>query len=214
MNTSFTYASMDAAGLFDPTAATVTVSWITLVPITLLDFNGKLNGSKVDLTWKTSMESNSDHFEVERSNDAQEYKPFANVKAKGTSNTESNYAAVDPLPAKGVNYYRLKMVDMDASFLYSKIITIKINEDATLETRVMPNPFTGKLDIYLTLPHNCNVTFNFVDISGKVVYRKNVKGYKGFNWFVVNDLEKLPTAPYILNLVTDEKTFTQKLIKQ
>jgi hypothetical protein len=46
------------------------------------------------------------------------------------------------------------------------------------------------------------------------VYSKKVKGLKGFNWFVVNDLEKLPSAPYILNLVTEEKTFTEKLIKE
>ncbi len=214
INTSFTYASMDAAGIYDPTPATVTINWVTLLPITLLDFDGKLNGTKVDLTWTTSSESNSDRFEVERSTDAQEYKAFANVKAKGNSTTETKYAAVDPLPAKGVNYYRLKMVDKDASFMYSKIVTIKVNADASLETRVMPNPFTGKLDIYLTLPHACTVSFNFVDINGKVVYSKEVKGLKGFNWFVVNDLEKLPTAPYILNLVTDEQKFTQKLIKQ
>jgi len=212
--TTFTYASMDAAGLYDPTPATVQVNWVTILPVTLLDFNGKLNGSKVDLVWKTSSESNSNHFEVERSNDGQQYTPLANVKAKGTSSSETDYACVDPLPLKGLNYYRLKMVDNDNSFVYSKTINIKINGETTLETRVMPNPFTGKLDIYLTLPHSCMVSFSFLDLNGKVVYSKKVKGLKGFNWFVVNDLEKLPTAPYILHLVTDEKTFTEKLIKQ
>ena len=211
---SFTYASMDAAGLFDPTPATVLVNWAGILPVTLIDFNGKLNGSKVDLFWKTASELNSNHFEVERSSDAQEFKFLVNVKAKGTSSTETAYSSVDPLPLKGYNYYRLKTVDNDATYVYSKIIIIKVNSDATLETRVMPNPFTGKLDIYLTLPHSCNVSFRFLDASGKVVYTKQVKGLKGFNWFVVNDLEKLPTAPYILNVVTDEKTFTQKLIKQ
>ena len=78
----------------------------------------------------------------------------------------------------------------------------------------MPNPFTGKLDIYLTLPHAGNVSFSFMDINGKVVYSKQVKGLKGFNWFVVNDLIKLPSAPYILKLVTEETTFTEKLIKE
>jgi hypothetical protein len=214
ISTTFNYAAMDAAGLFDPTPATVTVNWVTLLPITLLDFNGQLNGTKVNLFWSTSSETNSDHFEVEHGTDGQEFKAFANVKAKGFSNTESNYAAVDPLPEKGLNYYRLKMVDKDAAFVYSKTITIKVNTSASMDTRVMPNPFTGKLDIYLTLPHNCTVSFNFVDVTGKIVYSKKVKGLKGFNWFVVNDLEKLPTAPYILNLVTDENTFTQKLIKQ
>ena len=213
--TTFKYASMDAAGLFDPTPATVQINWVTLLPIKLLDFSGKLNGNKVDLFWTTSSESNSSHFEVEHSSDGQEFKAFTIVRAKGNSNTESNYAAVDPLPVKGLNYYRLKMVDRDNAYDYSKIVIIKLNSDAaTLTTRVMPNPFTGKLDIYLTLPHSCTVSFSFMDVNGKVVYSKQVKGLKGFNWFVVNDLAKLPSAPYILKLVTDESTFTEKLIKE
>jgi len=214
ITSTFTYAAMDAAGLFDPTPATVVVNWITILPITLLDFDGKLNGTKVDLFWITSSEINSDHFDVERSTDGLAFKSFAQVKAKGNSSTESKYAAVDPMPVKGINYYRLKMIDKDATFEYSKIVTIKVNSETTLTTRVMPNPFTGKLDIYLTLPHSCMVAFNFVDVSGKIVYSKKVKGLKGFNWFVVNDLERLPTAPYILTVITDEQTFTEKLIKQ
>ncbi|MEP7164571.1 MAG: Ig-like domain-containing protein [Ferruginibacter sp.] len=214
LSSTFTYASRDAAQLFDPTPATVQVNWVTLLPITLLDFNGKLNGTKVDLFWQTSSETNSDHFDVERSTDGQDFKAFTLVKAKGNTSTETSYAAVDPLPVKGLNYYRLKMIDKDAAFVYSKIVIIKVNSEASLTTRVMPNPFTGKLDIYLTLTHSCMVAFNFVDINGKIVYSKKVKGLKGFNWFTVNDLEKLPSAPYILNLVTDENTFTEKLIKQ
>ena len=214
VTTSFTYASRDAAGLFDPTPATITINWVILLPVTLLDFDGRLNGTRVDLFWRTSSEINSDHFDVERSTDGQDFKTFTIVKAKGNTSTETSYTAVDPLPAKGLNYYRLKMVDKDAAFVYSKIVTIKVNTDAALTTRVMPNPFTGKLDIYLTLTHSCMVAFNFVDISGKIVYSKKVKGLKGFNWFIVNDLEKLPSAPYILTLVTDENTFTEKLIKQ
>ena len=214
VTSTFTYAAIDAAGMADPTPATVQVNWITILPITLLDFDGKLNGTKVDLFWRTSAEINGDHFDVERSTDGQLFKAFAQVKAKGNTSTETGYAAVDPTPVKGLNYYRLKMVDKDAASEYSKVVTIKVSTDATLTTRVMPNPFTGKLDIYLTLPHSCMVTFNFVDVSGKVVYTKKVQGLKGFNWFVVNDLQKLPTAPYILNVITDEQTFTEKLIKE
>ena len=129
ITTSFTYASMDAAGMFDPTPATVTFNWVVLLPVKLLDFTGKLNGTKVDLFWATSSESNSSHFEVEHSTDGQEFKAFTIVRAKGTSNSESNYAAIDPLPVKGLNYYRLKMVDKDGAYDYSKIVIIKLNAE-------------------------------------------------------------------------------------
>jgi hypothetical protein len=212
--TTFDFASMDAAGLYDPTPATITVNWTSILPIMLLDFTAKLNGTRVDLNWKTSSESNSDHFEVERSTDASNYIMIARVLAKGYSSVISNYAAVDPIPVKGINYYRLKMVDKDAQFVYSKIVPIRIDNPVAVATQVRPNPFTGNVDVYITLTHNSPVDFNFLDISGKSVYRKTVKGLKGFNWFTINDLEKLPAAPYILSISTDTETIVQKLIKQ
>ena len=211
----FNYASMDAAGLYDPSPATVTISWTAILPVTLLDFTAKLNGSKVDLNWKTSTESNSDHFEIERSSDGLNYiRIINNVPAKGFSTITTNYAAVDPIPAKGLNYYRLKMVDKDAQFKYSKIVIIKIDNGILVNTQVRPNPFTANLDVYITLPHNSQVDFDFININGQSVFRKSVKGYKGFNWFKIVDLEKLPSAPYILKISTDDETMTEKLIKQ
>ena len=136
--TSFTYASMDAAGLYDPSPAIVSISWVSVLPVTLLDFSGKLNGTKVDLNWKTANEMNTDHFTVERSNDGINFIPIGNVKAKGSLSTVTNYDLVDPIPIKGLNYYRLKMVDLDGSFVYSKTIIIRINNNVELTTSIRP----------------------------------------------------------------------------
>ncbi|MEO6489458.1 MAG: Ig-like domain-containing protein, partial [Ferruginibacter sp.] len=214
ISTFFTFASRDAAGMYDPTPATIRINWVTLLPIKLLEFSGKFNGTKVDLVWKTSSEENSDYFIVERGFDGQEFRYLTKVNAAGFSNQERNYAAIDLSPEKGWNYYRLKMVDKDGAFVYSKIVPIENKADQSLETRVMPNPFTGKVDIYLTLTKSGNVTFKFIDVSGKTVFTKTVSGLKGFNWFIVDDLEKLPSTPYILYVITNERTYTEKLIKR
>jgi hypothetical protein len=58
------------------------------------------------------------------------------------------------------------------------------------------------------------VDFRFIDINGRIVYKKELKGLKGFNWFTINDLEKLPSAPYMLHIVTDDAAITEKLTKQ
>jgi len=213
-STTFTYASMDAAGFFDPSPATVTITWVSVLPVTLLDFSAKLNGTKVDLNWKTANEVNTSHFVIERSNDGLTFIPIGNAAAKGSLSAVTNYDAVDPVPAKGLNYYRLKMVDKDGSFVYSKTIIIRISNNVELTTQIRPNPFTSKIDVYLTLSHNTTVEFRFINISGQVVFRKSVKGLKGFNWFSISDLDKLPSAPYMLNIVTDTDTIVEKLIKE
>ena len=210
----FTYAAMDAAGMYDPTPATVTISWLSVLPITSLEFTGKLNGTKVNLNWKTGTEVNSDHFEVEKSTDGANFTLLANVKAKGNSVITSYYGAVDPLPSKGLNYYRLKMVDRDGRYVYSQVIVIKINDNITLTTAVKPNPFTNSLDIYVTIPHASAIELRLLDVAGKVVYTRSVKGNQGFNTFNIKDLDKLSNGTYILQIVTDDSMAYEKMVKQ
>lgn len=210
----FRFASMDAAGLFDPTPATVTVNWSMTLPVKLISFSGRLNGTKVDLNWVTANELNTKDFEVERGSDGTNFIKIATVTARGNSNSATSYDLVDPAPLKGVNYYRLKMVDIDGKYEYSQIVIIRIDGGVQLVTKVAPNPFTGKIDVYLTLTHNTMVDFRFIDINGRMVFSKTVKGLKGFNWFTINDLEKLPSAPYMLHIKTDDATIVEKLIKQ
>ncbi|MES1181904.1 MAG: T9SS type A sorting domain-containing protein, partial [Flavobacterium sp.] len=149
-----------------------------------------------------------------RGSDGRNFTKIATVAAKGNSNTPTSYDLVDPMPLKGVNYYRLKMVDIDGKFEYSQIVIIRIEDGVQLVTKVAPNPFTGKIDVYLTLTHNTMVDFRFIDINGRLVFTKSVKGLKGFNWFTINDLDKLPSAPYMLHIKTDDATIVEKLIKQ
>ena len=212
--TLFTYASRDAAGLYDPTPATVIVNWAMTLPVKLISFSGRLNGSKVDLNWVTANELNTKQFEVERSGDGQVFTKIATVTAKGNSNTPTSYDLVDPAPLKGVNYYRLKIVDIDGKFEYSQVIIIRIENSIQLVTKVAPNPFTGKIDVYLTLTHNTPVDFRFIDINGRLVFSKSVNGLKGFNWFTINDLDRLQSAPYMLHIKTDDAVIVEKLIKQ
>ena len=214
ISTFFKYASRDAAGFYDPSPATVTITWSQTLPVKLISFSGRLNGTKVDLNWVTANELNTKHFEVERGADGQVFTKLATVTAKGNSNTATSYDLVDANPLKGVNYYRLKIVDIDGKFEYSQIVIIRIDAGVQLVTKVAPNPFTGKIDVYLTLTHNTPVDFRFIDINGRMIFSKSVKGLKGFNWFTINDLDKLPSAPYILHIKTDDATIVEKLIKQ
>ncbi|MBK7307456.1 MAG: hypothetical protein IPI88_10740 [Chitinophagaceae bacterium] len=98
------------AGLRDPVPATVTVNWSQTLPVKLISFSGRLNGNKVDLNWVTANELNTKNFEVERGTDGRNFTKIATVTAKGNSSTAISYDQVDPLPIKGINYYRLKLL--------------------------------------------------------------------------------------------------------
>lgn len=92
------------------------------LPVTWLSFTAKnVNGSNV-LEWLTASEKNSDVFEVERSNDAKNWKRVGKVKSAGTSTVVNRYSFGDYFPEGRAVYYRLKQVDTDGSFEYSKTV--------------------------------------------------------------------------------------------
>jgi hypothetical protein len=95
------------------------------LPVTLTEFRASqtADGCTVQLQWTTSLELNNKAFIVERSADARSFEPIGSIAGKGTTNQMQHYSFDDshPLP---VSYYRLKQVDIDQHFEYSKIIAM------------------------------------------------------------------------------------------
>jgi hypothetical protein len=113
----------------------------TILPITLTSFTGRDMGQYIALAWTTAMEENVDHFEVERSADGATFSTLTTVKAVGNSSLPENYNAQDNSPNDGLNYYRLKMVDMSGKFSYSPVILVRFGK--TGAPLLFPNPTTS-----------------------------------------------------------------------
>jgi hypothetical protein len=95
------------------------------------------------LLWTTTSEINFDRFEIQRSTDGRAFETIGSVKGKGFNfkDLETNYSFFDSNPIAGKNYYRLKSVDYDAYFEYSKIILE--NWEGKRLISVYPNPADG-----------------------------------------------------------------------
>lgn len=107
-----------------------------ILPITLASFSANATLSSVILSWNTSSEINAGHFVIEKSTNAKDYATVGTVKASGNENG-SSYEFSDELN-KGVVYYRLKMVDKDGSFTYSKEVMVRGERSNNIS--VYPNP--------------------------------------------------------------------------
>ncbi|KAA0992869.1 beta-galactosidase [Dyadobacter aurulentus] len=110
------------------------------LPVSLTTFTAEKQENSVELSWQTSEESNSDHFAVQRSMDGKSWLNIGRVNAAMESRVHQNYSFNDANPASGDNLYRLKMVDQDSTFAYSKIISVKM--DGGAELVLYPNPVT------------------------------------------------------------------------
>ncbi len=145
------------------------------LPVTLKSFDTKLISSKVQLDWSTSEELNFSHFIIERSTDGKEYKETALIFADAHSiNYTYSYAEPVNQNASGFLYYRLKMVDRDATFKYSAIRIVKMNvKNSVVSISAYPNPVTNELRI--TIPSNWQakqIVYDVVNMNGVIMKHK------------------------------------------
>lgn len=95
---------------------TATVSCTPIVlPVELIDFHAQPGPWSVELDWTTATEHNTSRFDVQRSADRLHWATIGSVPASGNSASAISYRLSDPHPYEGDTYYRLAMIDQDAS---------------------------------------------------------------------------------------------------
>lgn len=108
------------------------------LPVTLISFTAQKEANMALLTWKTASETRSNRFEVEHSQNGKAWSSIEALRTKGESHALQTYEFTHRNPINGDNFYRLKIVDTDGSFTYSKIEHVKF--EIGLEVSVYPNP--------------------------------------------------------------------------
>jgi hypothetical protein len=171
-------------GTLDKNAKTITLTGVSdfsrwtagakdnPLPLELHDFNSNVEGRNVSLNWTTATEVNSYKFVIERSKPGTEkWSALGEVRANNYSNSPKYYSYVDKNLNTGKYKYRLKMVDNDGTYEYSKITA-----EAFIATPAKfnllqnyPNPFNPTTKITYALPADCHVSLELYSISGQKV---------------------------------------------
>lgn len=119
------------------------------LPVSLVAFKAvKTEASAVQLTWTTSSELNSSYFGVERSADGKQFSEIGRIAAGKASEMLRSYRFVDQAEgSSSVCYYRLRMVDLDGSFSYSRIESVSFG--VVRDIVLYPNPSADVLHIQM-----------------------------------------------------------------
>jgi hypothetical protein len=118
----------------------------TSLPVTWKYFNVRhTDNHRPMLQWATSQETNASHFELERSSNAVNFTNIKTVEAGGNSNATLEYAYQEEFLSSGTYYYRIKQVDLDGKFDYSRVVSTKVEPSDLLSA--YPNPVTDILNI-------------------------------------------------------------------
>jgi hypothetical protein len=171
-----------------------------LLPIHLVDFSAvKADAHSSRITWQTSMEKNSDFYEVERSSDARTFdKVITHMKAAGESSTTLDYVTYDRAPLNGDNYYRLKSVDIGGAYTYSEIRKVRFDGIVKEGIALTSNPVGPDTKLLITANVDQRVDYTIVDAAGKMVSGGSVDVHAGTDRYDFENLSALAGGTYYL----------------
>ncbi|RUA32558.1 MAG: hypothetical protein DSY77_11705 [Bacteroidetes bacterium] len=167
------------------------------LPIELKSFTASKSGKNINLDWVTAKEENFSHFEIERSIDQENWSQIGLVQGMGESMSDVYYDFTDRNAPFGVIYYRLKSVDIDASYEYSPVVKIEVGFEGKLA--VSPNPVQDASNLKIQVPSEFRDDLAYVglfDLSGI-----KVQEFRNFNTDGTLQInQKLKAGMYILKV--------------
>ncbi|MBX2932588.1 MAG: T9SS type A sorting domain-containing protein [Chitinophagaceae bacterium] len=175
------------------------------MPVTLKNFNATLKGNEVLLTWQTTTEENTAHFNIQKSLNGTEFYTIGTLKAKGNSNQLVNYSYTDKINTESnKHFYKLAIVDKDGTTTYSNIRLINISKKVAIN--FYPNPAKDYVVVESKNARNIQV----LDLRGRVLINMPVQ-----NDHNILHIQSLTSGNYILKVTNSkgEETSEKLVVK-
>lgn len=182
-------------------ATTVVLQVGGTLPVEFVALTAEAQGQTIDLNWSTASEMDNQGFEVQRMNGT-DWETIGFVEGVGNSTSLVNYDFTDrtAIP-NGTNYYRLKQIDFNGAFEYSKIVSASFTSD--ISSIAYPNPTTGTV----RLDNVQKGEYAISNGTGNVVQSGTLSAG-------LIDLSGLPQGVYFLEIQTEGAVETQRILKR
>ena len=179
----------------------------SILPVEFNYFKAHKKNEQVHLFWQTATEISNEGFEVQQSNDNQNWKTLDFIVGEGTSYEPQDYEFIDKNPISGINYYRLKQIDYDGNYTYSSVLSQELMNG---QLEIYPNPVNGET-VNLQFPNSeyNNTQVEIYDNLGRLVL-KSILAY-GERQLNISDL---PIGIYTLSVITKGQFYQERLVKK
>lgn len=170
-----------------------------VLPVKLLYFDAVPDGKNIQLNWSTAQEQASKNFEVQRSENNNNFNRIGNVDAAGNSNNKVDYHFTDRSPLAGTSFYRLKQIDIDDRFTYSRIVTV--NTTSANSLKLQGNPVQDQVKAAFSSETSGAVKVIIADAAGAILTERTITVQKGNNELVI-PLPGINAGLYYLQVVS------------
>ena len=184
------------------------------LPIKLEYFRGSHSGNSNVLDWKVNCTSIEAKFEIERGTDGKNFNVINTFSASQLRCLQA-FDLTDAKPLNGLNYYRLKMIDVDGKASYSNIVVL-VNKESGFEIASLTPTLIHKEKavLSLTATQKTNVTIIVTDIAGKLVQKQTASLNNGTNNIQMN-FDQLAAGTYqVTGYTSTGKSRTVRFVKE
>jgi hypothetical protein len=185
------------------------------LPLTWLNFTAVKQDKNALLNWAVQ-EDNNNHFEIERSVNGIDFAQIgSNVASKGAGSNNYSMTDAELINLKSnVVYYRIKQVDNDGKFTYSKVATIKLSTDKNYNIGIYPNPVNDNTTLTIDVAKATRAQVKVIDAAGKTVQTLSLVLNAGVNQKKIN-FSTLANGSYNVNVMSEDGLQeTLKVVKQ
>jgi hypothetical protein len=133
------------------------------LPVRLISFQGNASNTGANLSWTTEEESHMDYFQIEKSTDLKTFKAVNQTKCRNQAG-RNEYTFNDPKLTSGTTYYRLKLMEENGAFSYSKVVALKIQ--GKNENTINPSAILNNTPANVLNPDRHKLRVNFYSQSG------------------------------------------------
>ena len=183
---------------------------MSVLPVTFINFGGVIQNDEALLRWSTSSEINNKGFEVQRSNTSERFSDIGFVTNNENYSSLNDYTYTDNKIVSGLNYYRLKQIDLDGRFSYSSVIRLEFSK---FDWEIMGNPATNNSWVQLLLDRRANVSFYIISLYGQVVQNIQKGTLQKGTYSIPLNLSNVSSGMYIVRLIINNQGYSKKIIK-
>lgn len=179
------------------------------MPVHLIYFRNSVIHNKIVLDWATSMQENTNRFEVEKSFDAVNYSLLTSIKAQNTNNINTYYKITDESPISKLQYYRLKIIDNDNSYTYSNVLKQEMDITEPLQIQSIINT-QNEISVSLYSSEKTPITIFLRNLNGQIIYQQKITSDNNIIKFSIPTFY-FSSGIYTLQFITSKSNLVKKV---
>jgi hypothetical protein len=180
------------------------------LPVEITELKVKCTSTGAEITWATASEIDNDYFEIQKSEDMQNWTFVANIAGAYTTNEPNDYSFIDESISENQTYYRIRQTDVDGSFVYLDVLSILCQLDNSELDIIGVNASSSHVNVYIKTFGFNPVESMITDMSGKILNVQRIENpVEGAN--LVQFDANIPTGIYIVTFIQNNQRVSKKI---